>query len=279
MIVVLVSVGVFQEYIINCIEQLKLMNYRIVVILDKKFFKRLNMFRKIELISADDFKIDFERKFENHLKNGRERKKEFYINTSKRFFYIYEYVKKVNMKNFLHIENDVLLYKNLSNFNFSKKIYLTIDNEYRCIPGIMFIPNKTLLNSFIKSFDYKEDDMVNWGTFYYNNRNLCETFPIIHKGINNRIMKKSWSFLYKNFNEFKGIFDAAAIGQSLDGTRKNNTPYANKHCIVNYFNYKIIWEKNKDGHYIPLIIIDGKKILIYSIHFCSKNLHKFKSER
>jgi hypothetical protein len=41
----------------------------------------------------------------------------FWVNTSKRFFAIYEVMKKYNINHVLHIENDVLLY-NVMNYNF-----------------------------------------------------------------------------------------------------------------------------------------------------------------
>ena len=45
--------------------------------------------------------------------------------------YIYEYMKKNNISDIIHIENDVMIYDDLDNI---KDIYLSFDNIDRVIP-------------------------------------------------------------------------------------------------------------------------------------------------
>ena len=56
-------------------------------------------------------------------------------------------MKKYNRQKCLHIENDVLLYQQLDNI--SDHIYLTMDSEQRCIPGVVYIPEYKLLQDLI----------------------------------------------------------------------------------------------------------------------------------
>ena len=85
------------------------------------------------MVDADSLNIDSFKKQNGYDKNFRQG---FWVNTSKRFFIIYEYMKINNIENVLHLENDVLIY-NKMDYDFDEKIYITMDNENRCIPGIV----------------------------------------------------------------------------------------------------------------------------------------------
>ena len=69
--------------------------------------------------------------------------------------YIYEYMKKNNISDIIHIENDVMIYDDLDNI---KDIYLSFDNIDRVIPWIMYINNYPLVEPFpIISIDNDEN--------------------------------------------------------------------------------------------------------------------------
>ena len=269
--VVLVSVIKFQKYLVHNIEQLLLLGYNVTLITEKKFFSSVSDF-KIKLIDSDELDTDFDLKYK-YLKKKKKIKigeKNFFHGCSKRLFLLYEYLKKYNVKNVLHLENDVLLYTEF-NFNYDKnKVYLTIDSENRCIPGIIYIPSYDLLNNLINNYNYKANDMDNMVNFYKKNKNICKTFPIIDNSI-------SLSIYNENFEEFKSIFDAAAIGQYFGGTlsKKNRAPgFVNETCCIKYNKYKFKWIKKKK-FYLPYIIIDDKLIPINCLHIHSKNLKDF----
>ena len=76
----------------------------------------------------------------------------FTIILLKRLFLIYEFIKKYNIQKCLYLENDVLLYKNFTDFNFKNKIYLTMDNHKRCVPGILYIPEQNIFKKFIDNY-------------------------------------------------------------------------------------------------------------------------------
>ena len=76
-------------------------------------------------------------------------------------------MKKYERKKCLHIENDVLLYQKLGNL--SNHIYLTMDSDKRCIPGVIYIPEHKLLKNLIEKYNYTQNDMINLASFYHNN--------------------------------------------------------------------------------------------------------------
>ena len=289
--VILVSTGVFQDYIIYNIKQLLYFKYNIIIITDKKYFGKLNEIeniqnlKNIKLIDSDELYTNFDIKsnLDKHFRDG------FWHNTSKRLFLVYNCMKKYNLENCIHLENDVLIYYAFSKNDFNKNnIYITNDAENRCIPGIIYIPNYKLLNNLIEYYNYDKNDMENMSIFYNNNKDICTTLPIIKQ---NKYYDKI-DIYNENYKIFKGIFDGAAIGQYLGGVDPRNisgdtTGFINETCVVKYNHYKFIWIKNDDGYslpYINIIIDDDDKnmnmnmhmhIPIYNLHIHSKNLKKF----
>ena len=132
---------------------------------------------KIILENSDNYKTNFDshNKLNTTFRNG------FWKNTSKRLFVLYTYLKTKDYQNTLHIENDILLYKNISTFQFENKLYLTMDSPNRCIPGIVYIPDHTFLKPLVMNYNYSKNDMVNMAIFYNQNKSICKTFPIIKK--------------------------------------------------------------------------------------------------
>lgn len=275
--IILISVGNFQNYIIDNIDQLLLFDYNIHVITDKRFFSLLKKYDKLIKIIAteelqDSFSFNKRSKLNKSFRNG------FIHYASQRLFLLYEYMKKYDIKHVLHLENDVLLYKKFD-FKFDDKIYLTMDSDTRGIPGIIYIPEYHLLDNLITNYQFNQDDddMINLGLFYNNNKNIIKTLPII----DDDTFKKS--IFNENFSEFNSIFDAAAIGQYLGGVDPRNIPgntigFVNETCVVKYNKYKFTWVNNNNLN-LPHIEINNKLIPINNLHIHCKNLKSFMSNK
>jgi len=268
--IILVSTGTFQEYILYNINQLLLLSYNIIVITEQKYFDHFDKNYNIQLIDSNTINID---KFDSKSKLNKDYRNGFWHLCSKRLFLVYYYMKKYNQKNVIHLENDVLLYTKFNNFNFNEdKLYLTIDSNDRCIPGILYIPTYEIMDNLIRNYDYTKNDMINMYSFYKNNKSICETFPIIN-------YVSTINIYNKNFSEFDGIFDGAAIGQYLGGIDSRNKSgntigFINETCVIKYNKYTFKWIVNNNLYY-PFIIIDGIEIPIYNLHIHSKLLELF----
>lgn len=266
--IVLVSVGVFQSYILDNIRQLIQLDFNIHVITDKAYFPRLSEFsNRIHCIDAHTLDIQY---FNKKTRLNKRFRGGFWNNASKRLFLVYEYLKKFNIQHVIHLENDVLLYNKMQ-FDMDNKMYITMDAMRRCIPGIMYIPDYSFMDDLIKNYNYKKNDMVNMAMFYHRNKDTVKTFPIIHTG--------SKSMYNVNFNEFGSIFDGAAMGQYLGGVDPRNKGgdtrgFVNETCVVKYDIYKFRWKKI--GNVLtPHLEADGKLIPINNLHIHCKNLKKF----
>ena len=273
--IILVSVGVFQEYILENIKQLQYFNYEIIVITEKHFFHKLNNFKNVLLVDQKTLNSEILNNYNKNCKLDKKFRNGFWFNASRRLFLVCELMKKFNLSRCIHLENDVLLYKDLNNIDFENKLYLTIDSLKRCIPSIIIMKDSKILEKLLMNYNFSKDDMYNLGEFYYKNKDLCMSLPIIKKNVK----YNSEDEFNINFDKFNLIFDAAAIGQYLGGVdprniKGNTKGFVNETCVVKYNNYEFIWKK-KDDIILPLIKIEDKEIEICNLHIHSKNLKDF----
>ena len=100
--VILVSTGVFQTYIKENINQLLKFDFDIHVIVDSPFLKNLEEYSSsIKIIDTSSILTNFDEKskLDKHFRD------EFWNNASKRLFLVYEYMRRKNIKNVIHLEN------------------------------------------------------------------------------------------------------------------------------------------------------------------------------
>ena len=266
--VVLVSTGVFQSYMKTNVDQLLKFDFNIHAIIDRDFFDSMEEYKtRITLVDSSTLQTDFDSKsmLNKDFRDG------FCNNTSKRLFILNEYMKQKGLKNVIHLENDVLLYSDM-NYDLDEKIYITMDEENRCVPGIVYIPNHELFDRLIQEYNYSKDDMVNLAIFYNRHRDIVNTFPIIDNSVQPSIYNKE-------FERFHSIFDAAAMGQYLGGVDPRNIPgdttgFVNETCIIQYDKFQFKWMKN-GGHYVPHILINNNWIQVNNLHIHSKRLKEF----
>jgi hypothetical protein len=268
--IILISVGNFQEYILDNINNLLLFNnIDIIVITNKDFFYYFNNYKVILIdcneLSDNNFNINSQ--LDKGFRNG------FWHYCSLRLFYLYSYIKQYNLENCIHLENDVLTYINFEDIKDKfkeNKVYVTFDSYTRVIPGIIYIPNYKSFEPIIKNYDFCINDMENLAKF---DESIILPFPIFPI-VNGNIVK--FNKLYFDFNM---IFDAAAIGQFLGGIdpknqHGNTIGFINETSVIKYNKYKFEWIKINDL-FIPHLIIGENKYKICNLHIHSKNVINF----
>jgi hypothetical protein len=209
--------------------------------------------------------ITFTSALDSQFRNG------FWIYTSLRFFYIHAFMKKHNVEDVIHLENDVLVYYNIDQLIFPRNaIYLPFDTRQRNIASIVYIPKFQLLEPILKSYNSTSNDMQ---AFHAHYGSVVDNFPIFIKDKDDDPLTR---FVSHNYSTFGYIFDAAAIGQYLGGIDPRNDPantvgFINETCVIKYDNYTIVF--TDEGR--PQIVIDGVTYPIFNLHIHSKNLNKF----
>jgi hypothetical protein len=206
----------------------------------------------------------------------------FNVFTSARFFYIYELMKHYDLTDVIHIENDVLIYYNVDDVLKEKldktKIYIPFDTFNRNIASILYIPDHNIFGKALKHYNYETNDMYIFSEIK-RNTNLIENFPIF---VSDESKDEEYQFVTQNFDKFKMIFDAAAIGQYLGGIDERNIPgdtrgFVNETCVIKYNNYSF-HRKEHENIARPFIMINGVLFPIFNLHIHSKKLEDFSGE-
>ena len=275
---ILVSIGNFQEYILDNIKQLlKLEISNIYVITNFVFFDKFELYKdKIKLITLeslnDNYNFFNKTNLDKNFRNG------FWTLTSLRFFYIYSLMEKYNLTDCIHIENDVLLYYNIDLLEdkLNKKyLYIPFDTYNRNIASIMYIPNFIVFKNILDKYDFTKNDMENF-SYIKQNTGLIQNFPIFPSKF---VTSHEELFVSENYDKFNIIFDAAAMGQFLGGVDPRNIPgnssgFINETCVIKYNKYNFILETHNNVRK-PFLIVNDTKIPIFNLHIHSKNLTKF----
>lgn len=202
------------EYIYDCIYQFQLFNNKSdinyylltensLIPRIEKHLKSMNINIEINIISLDSI-----------IK--KDTTDNFWINTTLRFNYICEFMKQKNLSNVFHIENDVMLYRDLHELNnllIEKKFNnLTVvqDSETRAICSIVYIPEYRCLEKFIT---YKE-------IYCKTDRNANDMY--LMGAFKDKLTFHDYNNLIDTLDSDLGIFDGACIGQYLGGIDPRN---------------------------------------------------------
>ena len=283
---VLVALGKIPEYLNDCISQIKKTQKKSkIFLLVNKDSGYVNKNCKIifveNLIKSNEHVV-----FIKKSKLAKDSYRDFFWKHSiERLYYIDNFLNKTNLKNIFHIENDVLLFQNLSlllskikNHNFA----CVRDGIDRVIGSLIYIKNKKvskkivqISNKYLNQNDMKILSHLDNKIANSINLPLGEDLNFIRKSKN-----------YKTIKKIPFIFDAAAIGQYIDGPHRRkfinrilpgiksffekNDGFINTETNLKIFNWKIKW-KNKR----PYKEENFKLIPIANLHIHSKNLKKF----
>ncbi len=223
----------------------------------------------------------------------------FWIYASERFFYLDELINQYNLKDVFHLENDVMVYTDLSKLMpIFKQHYLGIgavfDNDLRCIPGFMFIAHKNCMSELADYFALNAsrglNDMEVIAHFKNSHdRKMIDNLPIIMdsyitkfglKSPNNHTTAHPLCYC-TNCDRFNSIFDGAALGQYLFGTvaPQLGPGFINETCLFNPSLLQYEWHRDQQGRNIPYATLDGKLYKINNLHMHSKKLYLASSTR
>lgn len=272
--IILVSVGNFQEYILDNITNLiEYGNKNIIVITEPIYFERFNKFKNITLVNANQLSdCGFKKKsrMNKSYRNG------FWHLCSMRLVYIYTVMIQKKLTDCLHIENDVTIYCNLEEtrvFN-SNKVCCVFDTVNRVIPSVIYIPNSEAFKPVITNYDHTKIDMENLAG---HDETIIEKLPIYIPTTTTNIT----NMVTKNYTKYGWIFDGAAIGQYLGGVDARNIEgdtrgFINETCVIKYNTNIFHWiQDDQTKLYRPYIYINDIIYPIFNLHIHSKKINNF----
>ena len=171
----------------------------------------IDIMKNVHVISIQSLSVPSQLdEFRGSFKVPTEFRDKFWLYTTERFFYLYEFMKQYELESCFHFENDVMLYipihqVDTSAADESNKLMYVCDSPRRGIASIFYAPSQESMSQFIEF-------IVKNCQYFKNDMDILGIYP-------NKI-----SFNYDDTNQ-PFIFDGAAIGQFLCGTDPRNIDY------------------------------------------------------
>ena len=217
---------------------------------------------------------------------------------AERFFIVYELMRRKRLKNVIHIENDVMVYQNMSNFiepmSMLYKVGITRQSDEMCIAGFVYLRNwkaaQQLARYFL--FHYNKNDMFGLSDFCKKNKHSL--LPVIPKGYEDvyemtfesptdgMMHTVADKYEYSEcFESLKLIFDAAALGQYVGGVDKrvdssDTSGFVNTNACYKAKDLNLFWDID-DGLKKPYIKFGDNRYPVANLHIHSKELNKYLS--
>lgn len=274
--IVLVNLGNFQEYILDAIGQLWIMgNDKITVICEKNHISRMEAFVgafyipiRLKIVEAGALRPFFVRDCGLSFTHDKTFRDNFWNLTWERFLVLHAYMRRDGARDIVHIENDNMVYARLADMADmweSRDVWITMDSDARCVPGITFFRDATVMEEVLLRRDVmRETDMLTLAAMYRANPGRVGRLPLCPE-------------------DGDAVFDAAAIGQYLGGIDPRNTRasdtrgYVSEDSEIRYSDYLFEWARGDDGLWRPFIGRGGAWRPVVNLHIHCKNLMAFQS--
>jgi len=203
-------------------------------------------------------------------------KDSFWLLTFLRLYVLFLYVKKNNIKNFIHIENDNLIYQDTSIFsNLLPDCYFTKVGPYCGSSGLMFCNSVNKFEHIINKMLFlikKGEKTVQKYTSY----DFLSEMILIDLLVQANIAKYLPLFPEDEFfNLTNCVFDGASYGQYVGGTNNGNGPgwYGLNHFVGQKLHNKEITISFTSK--IPTVTQNNITANIFNLHLHSKKLTEY----
>lgn len=196
-----------------------------------------------------------------------------------RVFYLNDFLNETNIKECVHFDNDVLIYKEFSSIKSSlssRQFNITEHIKDTPIYGYSYIPNSKIYNLICS-------EIINYLENIYMNDNYFKSYPLNEMEILKIIKIRFRQYFFKlpslPYEGSKNLFDPATYGQYLGGTHaKPNKLMTIKRAQLNHLvgselsskRIKAVYKNNE-----PKVIYNNKIFDLVNLHIHSKNLYKF----
>jgi hypothetical protein len=216
---------------------------------------------------------------------------DYWCVTSTRLFYIYEYCKIFNIKEYFHFENDIMVYSDVNDIlsiikdnNLYENIAITRGTNNKIMTGFMYVGDNDIMGDILKSFILYLDnkaDLFKYGIDMINEMGLLHIYQIKNPEKLVNLPTFPNEILTQDFKYFNTIFDPATYGQYLDGIPSNPgisiLPDSYIGDEIRKDSSISITFESVDDLRIPYLNYGDEKIKINTLHIHSKRLYLFLS--
>ncbi len=278
---VLVSIGTIPSYITKTINSILSIDKDSKIFLgtDQKIkFKNVEIIDLKDIVSDQTNKIKQDDIFKGTIFEGNP----LWITSLLRIFYLRDIQKKLNLKNVIHFDNDILIYKpyeELNNYFDSSRFNITPCNQNRLIFGYSFIAKYEILDNLCNFLDKKIEEGVNkeWGFNNFTPPNEMDLLGMIYND-NNSIFNLLPILPYDS----PTIFDPLSYGMYIDGSHAYPRKIYSRRSInlndtigIELFSKRI---KTKFVNNRPVVYWNNQIFEMSNLHIHSKRFEKFLPE-
>jgi hypothetical protein len=216
---------------------------------------------------------------------------DYWCVTATRLFYIYEYCKKFNIKEYFHFENDIMVYTDVKDIlkiikenDLYNNIAITRGTNNKIMTGFMYVGNNDIMEDILNSFILYLDDkmgLFKYGIDMINEMGLLHIYQIKNSEKLVNLPTFPNEILTQDFKYFNTIFDPATYGQYLDGIPSNPgisiLPDSYIGDEIRKDGSITITFELVDNLRVPHLNYGNQKIKINTLHIHSKRLYLFLS--
>ncbi|MBT6434014.1 MAG: hypothetical protein HOK28_13020 [Deltaproteobacteria bacterium] len=240
--------------------------------------------------------------FNSHSPLDKEALGGFWQYTSERFFYLHAFMLQAPNRPVFHIENDVMLYRNLEEIypHIQGPIAGTLDSDIRCVPGFIYFKTAAALGhaaeffvNIVQNHALPDlNDMILWAAYWRTFGNGFFTpLPVIPAHYPQPLSSRSGhnvrdAKVYSHgFSTLQSIFDAAAIGQYLGGVDPRNSQgastvgFINESAVYSPDAFEYAWERGAKGLWTLVASLGQRSFAVNNLHIHCKNLEAFRSDQ
>jgi len=235
---------------------------------------------RLQIISIETLgATNFSKEFKDRSKVDREFRGGFWLETANRFMLIADLMAKFNFNNCLHLENDNVLYfdpsEKLEIFRAHARFAVPFDRS-RAIPGIVWYQDPAIAKD-LAHFMQERSETPDFDVLrLFCDCGLFDAKPLPTMSSDyaksRKLSEKDYSLGYE---EFGGIFDAAAIGQYIGGVDPRNIAgdsrfFVNETSDLAVDQCEVIWCYSKEYRHLVLKM-EGEYVNVFSLHAHSKD--------
>ena len=235
------------------------------------------------------------KKYNNDVKIDEGFRDGFWRFTTERLFTLEDFCLQYNITEFLHLENDNMIYFNANEFTdiFRKSvngISTMVATRGEIVLGMMYCNNIETLSNFTKFLlenksgsNSSNNEMVIGQKFFDLNKNTTSYLPSIPLIPNTPELNDDEKYkISNNISIFNGVFDPGQYGTWLGGIDPRNGDfkpftYINQGNIItpDKFKYELKTESNNNKRYYIINKENNIDLPIFILHVHSKKLNEF----
>jgi len=236
-------------------------------------------------------------RLDRHFREG------FWTYTTERFFALERLARAFTLREFIHIENDVMIYFDIAEMTgrlapLYPNLASTFPNDELCVASLLYVANA---ESLVPLLDYINAQVGRWFSRPANEMEMIgryrrlrgptfiDTLPIVPPEYpgplcsrNGQVPRRS-ADCWNHFDVLQGLFDASALGQYLGGIDPRNTAeietvgYINECSIFDPSLCRLDFSRDGRGRRFPTLSAGGLAWPVYNLHIHSKTLAPFAS--